>query len=121
MFRGALATGVERSTGRATAALTSVATFALFYGLFEPRQLAIGGALALVLTFARFATGSVLAARVHLGPRCVMDDLVVVGEGASVGAENRLSRGMKVAPFSALSRRETLTGLPNYWLHMPDN
>jgi hypothetical protein len=33
----------------------------------------------------------------------VLDDLVVVGEGASVGAENRLSRGMKLAPYSALS------------------
>lgn len=48
-------------------------------------------------------TGSILAADVVLQPRCVLDELVVVGEGASVAAENRLSRGMKLAPYSALS------------------
>lgn len=48
-------------------------------------------------------TGSILAAEVQLGARCVVDDLVVAGEGASVGAENRLTRGMRLAPYSALS------------------
>lgn len=48
-------------------------------------------------------TGSILAADVQLGPRCVLDDLVVMGEAAGIGAENRLSRGMKLAPHSALT------------------
>jgi mannose-1-phosphate guanylyltransferase len=48
-------------------------------------------------------TGSILAADVQLGPRCIVDDLVVAGEGAQVAAENRLTRGMKLAPYSALS------------------
>ncbi|HEY3316914.1 MAG TPA: NDP-sugar synthase [Coriobacteriia bacterium] len=48
-------------------------------------------------------TGSVLARDVQLGARCVLDELVVAGEGASVGAENRLSRGVRLAPYSALT------------------
>jgi membrane protease YdiL (CAAX protease family) len=71
VFRGAIATGVERAAGRVTAAATSVVAFALFYGLFEPRQLAIGGTLAVMLVYARFAGGSVLTAiAAHLAFRC---------------------------------------------------
>jgi membrane protease YdiL (CAAX protease family) len=71
VFRGAIATGVERAAGRVTAAATSVVAFALFYGLFEPRQLAIGGSLAVMLVYARFAGGSVLTAiAAHLAFRC---------------------------------------------------
>jgi mannose-1-phosphate guanylyltransferase len=48
-------------------------------------------------------TGSILAGDVQLGARCVLDELVVAGEGATIAAENRLTRGMKLAPYSALS------------------
>jgi ADP-glucose pyrophosphorylase len=48
-------------------------------------------------------TGSVLAPEVQLGARCVLDGLAVVGEGTTVAPDNRLAKGIKVAPYSALS------------------
>lgn len=71
LFRGAIATAVTKSSGRWAGAVSATATFALFYGVFDERQIVIGGGLAILLAHARFATGSVLASiAAHLAFAC---------------------------------------------------
>lgn len=61
-FRGAIASGVARDRGKATAAFVSAAAFALVSAAANLHYFVLYAAMGLVFVHARLATGSVLAA-----------------------------------------------------------
>jgi len=90
-----VAAGATVGPGTVIGAGTSVASGAVI----ERSVVLDGGVIAQDAT----VRDAILAPRVRVGARTVVEDQVVLGDGAAVGADNVLSRGLKLSPGETIA------------------